>query len=379
VIEDNNKLQKKGSKELLEEVINQGLCTGCGACITGCPYMAAYNGKVVVLDKCTGIEGDCYKHCPRTPTDVEVLSQEIFGTSFGATEIGHFEQVFMARSTNSSIREKGQDGGCVTALLSLALEEGLVDVVACSKMDSERVPRGFLARNKEELLSCAGSSYEASYSLEAYRNLPKENTEKIAVVGVPCQIEALSKIKIMPPENSPNPKNIKLTIGLFCGWALSPRTFHPFLEHMCNINDVSRFDIPHTPNYCFDVHMSQGEDLISRPLDEIKPYINPACDYCWDMTAEFSDISVGSAGSAFSGWNTVVVRNSAGAELIELARKKGILETQDLPSERFDHLKEVAIVRKKKALNQIIKKSGSKDDLIYIKGLNQEYIDKIMK
>ena len=28
----------KGVKELFEEVIHRGLCTGCGACLERCPY-----------------------------------------------------------------------------------------------------------------------------------------------------------------------------------------------------------------------------------------------------------------------------------------------------------------------------------------------------
>jgi len=369
----------KGVKELFEEVINQGLCTGCGACITGCPYIVNYESRIVWMDKCTGSDGDCYKHCPRTFTDNEKLSQMIFGSPFGETEIGNFEQVFMARSADSKVKENAQDGGSVTTLLGLALEEELVDVVACSKMDEDKVPHGFLARNREELLSCSGSSYEASYSLEAYRSLEKGSSEKIAVVGLGCQVEALSKMKATPPQNSPDPGNIKLTVGLFCGWSLLPRTFHPYLQQMCDVTDVCKFDIPHSPNYSFDTVMAKDGKVNSVSLDEIKPYINPACDYCWDMTAEFSDISVGSAGSAFPGWNTIVVRTSAGAELLNLAKQKGVLEIKELPEERFNHLKTAVLNRKKKALTNIVEKSGSKDDLLYIGGLEQKYIEKIME
>ena len=370
----------KGIKDLVNEVMNQGLCTGCGACITGCPYVVSHEGRIVVLDNCPGAEGngDCYSHCPRTATDVEILSNQFFGTSFGDTEIGHHETIFMARSTAPGVADKSQDGGVVTTLLLLALEQGLVDVVSCSKMDEDRSPHGCLARTREELLSCSGSSYEASYSLEAYRSLPKDSKEKIAVVGLGCQTEALGKMKNQPPKNNPDPANIKLTIGLFCGWALLPKTFHPFLKKICDMSDVCKFDIPHTPHYSFDTLMGSNGQVNSMSLDEIRPYINPACDYCWDMTAEFSDISVGSAGSAFPGWNTVVVRTAAGAQLMELAKSKKILAIHDLPQERLNHLKKAALNRKKKALENIVKKTGSKSDLLFVTGLKPEYTERIM-
>ena len=370
----------KGIKDLVGEVINEGLCTGCGACITGCPYVVSHEGRIVVLDKCLGVaeNGDCYRHCPRTLTDVEALSRRILGSPFGETEIGHYENVWMVRSKVPGVADKSQDGGCVTTLMLLALEEGLVDVVSCSKMDEERSPHGYLARTREELLSCSGSSYEASYSLEAYRSLPKDSSEKIAVVGLGCQTEALGKIKNQAPRNNPDPKNIKLTIGLFCGWALLPRTFHPFLKQLCDVTDVCKFDIPHTPHYSFDTVMKQDGKVNSVPLDEIKPFINPACNYCWDMTAELSDISVGSAGSSYPGWNTIVVRTPAGAELMKLAEEKNVLEIKNLPEERLSNLKNAAQNRKKKALKNIREKTGRKDDLLYIQGLKPELIASII-
>lgn len=339
----------KGVKELFDEVINQGLCTGCGACITGCPYLVDHEGKIVLMDKCTGGDGDCYKHCPRTFLDRDAVSRAVFGGPYDRSEIGPCLEIFMARSQDPEIREKGQDGGAVTSLLVMAMEEGLIDVVACTRMNEEKAPRGYLARSRSELLQCAGSSYEACLALEAYRSLPKDNLEKIAIVGRGCQMEAVGKMKQIPSQNCPDPGNIRLSLGLICGWALSPNAFHPYLAGICELSNVSKFDIPHTPHYSFDVHFHHHHETISLPLDQIKPFINPACRYCWDMTAEFSDISIGSAGSEFPGWNTVIVRSAVGSELVLLANRKGIWETRPLPNHRLENLKKAALKRKNEA------------------------------
>lgn len=366
----------KGIRDLFDEVINQGLCTGCGACITGCPYIAAHAGRIVVLDKCTGSEGDCYKHCPRTSFDMDGVNRSVFGTGYSGGEIGQVLDIFMARTKDPDIKERGQDGGTVTSLLAMALQERLIDVVACTRMDSEKAPHGYLARNRRELLECAGSSYEAGFSLEAYRSLHKESTESLAIVGTGCQIEAVGKMKQNPPQNSPNPLNIRFTVGLFCGWILSPRTFHPYLETICNLSQVCKFEIPHTPHYSFDFHFENDLGSGSVSLDEIKPYINPGCRYCWDLTAEFSDISVGSAGSAFPGWNTVVVRSPRGADIIALANRKNIIETQALPEQRLGHLKSAAMKKKRTAIGNITEKTGNEKDLLYLGGPSEPFAHK---
>ena len=367
---------KKGARELLQDVIDQGLCTGCGACVAGCPYFVTHEGRIVVLDKCTMIDGDCYKHCPRIYTDMNAVSERIFGAPYDYEEVGHALDIYMARSTDKEIGKRAQDGGTVTTLLALALEEGMVEMVVCTKMDEDKVPRGYLARSREELLQCSGSSYEASFALQAYRGIPKDNTEKLAIVGLGCQLEAVSKIKNYPAENSVNPQNIKLTLGLFCGWALRPDISHPYLKDNYDLSRVVKFNIPHTPHYTFDVHYKS--DLRSVTLDDIRPYINPACQYCWDLTAEFSDISVGSAGFAFPGWNTVITRTRKGTDHVELAKKKGILETQALPDQRLAHLKTVALKRKKAALKKIVEKTGNKKDLLYMGGLSEGIADRLL-
>ena len=102
----------------------------------------------------------------------------------------------------------------------------------------------------------------------------------------------------------------------------------------------------------------------------------PTCTYCLDMTAEFADISVGSV-EGIEGWNTVLVRTNAGVKLIELSKAKGKLETGHLPSQILAHLKEAALLKKKRALKEIIKKTGNKKNLLYL-GLQESIIERLL-
>ena len=53
--------------------------------------------------------------------------------------------------------------------------------------------------------------------------------------------------------------------------------------------------------------------------------------------------------------------------LLERARIKGILETEELPKKSLDHLREAARNKKKRALQAIVEKTGSKRDLLCLK------------
>lgn len=366
-------MEGKGSRELFDEVIDAGLCTLCGACSGGCPYLVPYKGRVVLLYNCRLPEGQCYQYCPRTYTDMDVLSQKVFGVPFGSDEVGIVREVYLARSTDAEIREKGQDGGTVTTLLSLALAEGIIDGAVETRMSDDKIPSGFIAQSRQELLQCAGNSYEPSLVLEALNRIPTESNDKLALVGVPCQVSAVSKMKAYPLRHRMNIDNVKLVVGLFCGWVLA-NGFHQFLQENFDLSRVVKFDIPHHPAHTFDVYYDSGKESVE--LEEIRKFINPACSYCWDMTAEFADISVGSGRAKFKGWNTVIVRTKTGAELMNIAMTRRALETQPMPIENLTHLKKVELDKKKRVLSKIIAKTGDKENLLYL-GLCEDVVDEL--
>ena len=154
-------MTKKASQKLYDEVISSGLCTLCGACVGACPYFKVNprRGKIRRIDICDRDEGQCYQYCPRTYTDVDAIYRHIFGVPYGEEEmgVGVIKDAFLARTTDPDIKEKAQDGGSVTTLLWTAIQEKLVDAVVETKMSSDKSPGGFIARSKEELLSCAGA------------------------------------------------------------------------------------------------------------------------------------------------------------------------------------------------------------------------------
>jgi coenzyme F420 hydrogenase subunit beta len=196
----------------------------------------------------------------------------------------------------------------------------------------------------------------------------------LGIVAMPCQALSLAKMKAKPPYNRANVENIKLVIGLFCTWALSPTTFHGFLRENLDLERVKKFDIPPPPANRFDVYTSANKT--SFPLEQIRKFTMPTCAYCLDMTSEFADISVGSV-EGIEGWNTVIVRTQAGSDLVERAKKKGNLETDKLPATNLEHLKEAALLKKKRALSELVKRSGDKKDLVYL-SLSPQLTEKLL-
>ena len=326
------------------------------------------------LDNCTLSDGQCYQYCPRTFVDMDAISQHVFGVPYSDDELGTTKEVLIARSTDAAIKEKAQYGGTVTTLLSLAMEEGLIDSAILARTNVDKTPEAFLARTRQEVLQSAGSNYMACPVLETYNRLPEDNKDKLAMVTVPCQGIAATKMKREQPQHRSSTDNIKLVIGLFCTWALAQDSFHRFLKATLNLPSVAKFDIPPPPANRFDVYSSSGK--VSLPLEQVREFTMSTCAYCLDMTSEFADISVGSV-EGTEGWNTVIIRTDTGAELMAMAKKKGRLETDVLPAENLAHLKGAALNKKKRSLGEIVKKTGNKKDLLYL-GLSPSLTDKLL-
>ena len=122
-----NKNFIRGQKELIAEVQDAGLCTGCGACVNLCPYYATSKDKTVVKDVCDRTAGRCYAFCPRTPTDLESIRKQLFDPQDLTPELGAVKGFYLTRASDPDIRSIAQHGGTVTTLMSLALAEGIID------------------------------------------------------------------------------------------------------------------------------------------------------------------------------------------------------------------------------------------------------------
>jgi coenzyme F420 hydrogenase subunit beta len=354
----------KGCQQLRAEVIDRDLCSLCGACVGMCPYLVAYKGRVVALDDCNVSQGRCYAFCPRTATDLDLVSDSTFGAPYDAGPIGTVKDVIMTRAAGDGVRSQGQYGGTVSALASFALEQGLIDSMVLTSSGRDILPEGTLARDAAQVLDCARSNYVASPTLAAFnRQARSEDVCKVGVVAIPCQALALAKMRASPLENRNNIDRLGLVIGLFCTWALRYQEFARFLGERVPLARISKFDIPPPPANVFQVFSDSHE--ISIPLDDIRPFIRPTCNVCLDMTAEFADIAVGAA-EGVSGWNTLIVRSDRGRELVEAARARGVIEVDALPEENLNHLKEASLGKRKRGLSNIVKMSGSEDDLLYL-------------
>jgi coenzyme F420 hydrogenase subunit beta len=221
--------------------------------------------------------------------------------------------------------------------------------------DGDLLPQGKIIKGRKEILSCTGSSYVSGPTLEALNRGPWKGKERIGIVGLPCQVLALARMKTSKLEKKTPIDRVDLVIGLFCTWALDYKPFTAFLHERVGGHSIKKLNITPPPERILEV--TAGDELYRIPVDDIRPFIRPSCRVCLDMTAELSDISVGTV-EGKEGWNTVIVRTAIGENLLRRAKNAGVIETRPLPKNNLSHLKEASLLKKRRALDALNEKGG---------------------
>jgi len=337
----------KGVEDLKKTVLDQGLCTACGACASLCPYIDIVGAKAVIIEHCGIKEGQCYTFCPRTYVDLTSLDEKIFGSYRKDLAVGCNTSILKARAKDPEIRSIAQYGGVVSALATYALESGEIDATVLSKSYDGINPRPAVVKNRKEVLECSRSKYLVCPTVSDVVKAIKQETGNIGFVGTPCQVTAVRKMQTSNLKAESN--RIKLIIGLFCTWALSPEA-HNFIREKIGQATISKLDVPPPPANIFIIKTEKEKFEI--PLDELREFIMPSCNVCFDMTNEFADISVGTVESE-KDWNTVIERTNEGKRILQRAIDIGILETKPLEKERFDHMCEASLTRKRRVLTDM--------------------------
>lgn len=334
-----------GANELLEDVFEKNLCIGCGACTYLCPYFRSYRGKTAILFPCNLTQGRCWAYCPKVEVDLDDLSERFFGRSYEADPLGFHRSVKISKAGRQVSEGTFQAGGTVSALMSFALSKGYISAAALTDREGLRpVPR--LVQSPDDILRCSSSKYTASPTLSALNQAINEGHNQIGVVGTPCQVLAIAQMRSNPMGDKDFSDPVSLVVGLFCTWAVDFREFDAFISERIEGSRITKVDIPPPPAEIMEVYTDNGK--IEIPLDEIRELVPNTCSYCTDMTAEFSDISVGVL-EGRPDMNTIITRTERGEKIVDEARKEGFLILDDIGKENLEHLIWAAGNKKKRA------------------------------
>lgn len=345
---------------LLQEVIKPGLCHRCGGCVSLCTsvnYGALELGpdgrpRYKDVEKCIEC-GLCHAVCP----EIDDLEAETHHRLHWSAPIGRVLSAGIARALDPEVRRHATDGGLVTALLLHLFHTGHIDGAIVAKRTGRFQREPFLATTAEEIKESAGFFFDTSHgvaglgeaymaraSVEALSPLMSKGLRRVALVGTPCQIQALRRMEtlgVMPSES------VAFCFGLYCSGNFlfdAPHRAELAEAGSFSWDDVVKINVKDS----FQVHLKDGtvRRLDIHALDRLKRH---ACRYCEDYSAELADISFGGLGAP-EGWTSYITRTPKG--------RAALLDARGRTVEEIDRSKDPAV--SEKVLDMVMKAAARK-------------------
>jgi len=243
--------------------------------------------------------------------------------------LGNYKSCVSARATDKEILKGAQDGGIVTQLFAYALETGIIDgAIVAGPSDEPWKPRPMVAMTKDDLLKSRGTRYNLCPSVSFIKEATRSyGLDKVGIVGVPCQVQAVRKGQLYPAGLRDVPDAIALVVGIFCMENFTYQSIQQLVEDHAGVKleSVKKMEIGKGK---FTVKTERGAE-IALPLKVTHKYNQPGDHVCLDYVAEWADVSTGSVGSP-DGWSTVFVRTKKGEDVWAKAMAAGCFETKPI-------------------------------------------------
>jgi coenzyme F420 hydrogenase subunit beta len=267
----------------------------------------------------------CTRACPRFRTWESEIDTFLFGRERTPDEVaGIAGDIVLARATDPEVRDAGQDGGLVSAILIWALEHDVVDAALVSAVEGEGTWKAVPAvvRTRAEVLATAGSRYTYSANPLAYKAAQEAGAERIALVGMSCQASVPAVMKTRKAGKVA--RRLALSIGLLCSKTFDDAIFPELFEATYGLAraDIAKINIKGV----FQIWTRDG-GYHEVPLKEGHPWTREGCNACPDFAAEHADISTGGIG-AFGDWTLTIVRTDQGRDVMARMAADGAVETR---------------------------------------------------
>lgn len=381
------------------DVINNDLCTGCGACL--------YKNNVSGLKMYWNNEGflvpnfkvEQYKNidehvnvCPFNPSpEKEVLTEDEISKIFlnetpnFHSKVGKYYNTYVGYSEQN--RLTSSSGGLATYFLLQLFEKRIIDAVITVGDGDDNFFMYKLIKTKEELLETSKTKYYPVSLATSLKEL--ENFEgNVAIVGVGCFIKAVRLLQHYNPELK---NKIVFTIGIICG-GIKSKFFAEYLASKAGVNE-NQFIKPqfrikdfesNAGDYSFGCTDLNGNEkqIKMKSVGEMWGtglFKCNACDFCDDVTSELADISLGDAwippySNDGKGTNVIVTRSILSENILKEGINNKNLNVKELPFDTFLSSQQGSYNHRHKGLPYRIKFLKQKGNKIPPKRIHNEKI-----
>lgn len=330
----------------IKDVVDWGLCIGCGACYDAC----ANRGVILVNVESVGIRPkfsqecaactDCLSFCPGYRVDGNLETGTLQKRTEADHEFGPALEIWEGWARDPEVRYKASSGGLLSALSLYCLEKENMAFVLHSAMDSRKPWTNCTvqSRSRTELLARTGSRYAPSSPCEDLAAIEKSDRPCV-FIGKPCDTSAVSLLRRQRPDLD---RNLGLVLTFFCAGTPNTsgtldlvRSLNVPLEQ---ISDV-RYRGEGWPGR-FKVRFGDDGKEESFSYEEswgrLTGFRAMRCHLCPDGLGRVADLSCGdawesySAGAADPGRSIVLVRTERGREILGRAIAAGYVELKPI-------------------------------------------------
>jgi len=365
-------------KNIIESVVNQDLCVGCGACLYGIPNAKMnWNKEGFLIPTAENpkdlTEEKTVQACPFNPfpndkvrTENELADIFLKEAPNSHPQVGKYFNTYAGYS--EQFRLTSSSGGMATYFLSELFEQKMIDAVIAVGEGKNEHYEYKLVKSKNGLLGLSKTKYYPISMAKALQEL-KNFDGKVAVVGIGCFIKSVRLLQHYYPELR---KKIVFTIGIICG-GLKSKYFAEYLAGKAGVENRTFTK----PQFRIKDYKSDAGDYSFGCLDaagvEKKVRMKTlgdmwgtgmfkcnACDFCDDVTTELADVSLGDAWIVpyqldGRGTNTIITRSLLAEEIIRNGIKQKKLVADEISEESLISTQKGSFRHRQNALKYRIK------------------------
>ncbi|NYD68510.1 Coenzyme F420 hydrogenase/dehydrogenase, beta subunit C-terminal domain [Agromyces atrinae] len=354
-----------GFERAVEKVVREGNCSGCGGC-----SMLSNRVEMRLRD---GFMRPQFTHgALESERNAAAAFREVCpGRSMRAPDAGEFEShptfgryvsAWRAVAVDDEVRHRGSSAGVLTALSTFIVEQKLAPSVAgaaaSAASPTRTVPVTILTRN--EALAAAGSRY-APVSV-----LRPDLGETTAVVGKPCEISALRRVRERAGQDEAAQP---LTLSFFCAGVPSQDATNRLIVLLgADVDDVT--DLAYRgdgwPGY-FRVNTRDSSERLSYEESwgaHLGKDLQWRCKVCPDGTGADADVAVGDYWQAdergfpvfenTAGVSVAIARTSRGHALLLRAAAEGAIRLEPIDLEDVARIQPLQVTRKRTLLGRLV-------------------------